>query len=384
MAERVAIAFDCFYPVNAGGGERVYRRMAELFVESGSEVSYVTRRQWSPGNEPDAPFELVPVWAGDIYDANGTRTMSSAVSFALALFSHFRRNRSRYDTVVVSALPVLNVFAVTLALLGSKTVVVTDWLEVWNWRKWRAYSGLAVGTVASVLQWFGLHSGRLQTVNSSFTRDRVRRYRRSADPIVLGLVDLVGEVMDASTSRVGEPRVLFVGRHIADKRLDALPAALAVARRHIPGLTAQIVGSGPETDTVRARAHDAGVFDFMEFSGRVDDDALLTAFRTASVLVNPSAREGFGLVVAEAASVATPSVVVAGEDNAAAELVIDGVNGFVAASVHAEDLGAAIVRAVRGGEELRASTLAWFEHERTTRGLAASVAQIVDRAKRAR
>ena len=48
------------------------------------------------------------------------------------------------------------------------------------------------------------------------------------------------------------------------------------------------------------------------------------------MLVNPSAREGFGLVVAEAAADGTPSVVVAGEDNAAAELVIDGVNGFVA------------------------------------------------------
>jgi len=59
------------------------------------------------------------------------------------------------------------------------------------------------------------------------------------------------------------------------------------------------------------------------------------------VLVNPSAREGFGLVVAEAASRGTPSVVVAGEDNAAAELVVEGENGFVAASVTPAALGGA-------------------------------------------
>ncbi|AMB57845.1 glycosyltransferase family 4 protein [Microterricola viridarii] len=381
MAERVAIAYDCLYPVNTGGGERVYRRMAELLSENGCTVDYVTRRQWADGAEPAAAFTVRPVWSGEIYDAHGTRTMGSAVRFAAALFRYFARHRSEHDTVLVSALPVLNVFAVRLALLGTRTFVVTDWLEVWSWRKWRSYSGALVGTIASTLQWFGLRVGRLQTVNSGFTRARVRRYRPAADPIVLGLVDLVGEVPDAGTSRVGPPRLLFVGRHIADKRLDALPAALAVARRSVPGLTLKIVGSGPETAAVRARVHELGLDDAVEFLGRVDDETLDLAFRGASALVNPSAREGFGLVIAEAAAVATPSVVVAGEDNAAAELVHDGVNGIIAASVDPEVLGAAIVRAVQGGTELRASTLAWFERERAEHGLAASVAQILERAK---
>ncbi len=63
----------------------------------------------------------------------------------------------------------------------------------------------------------------------------------------------------------------------------------------------------------------------------------------------PSRREGYGLVVIEAASRGTPSVVVAGPDNAAVELVDDGVNGFVAASASPEDLAAAIVRVSDGG-----------------------------------
>ncbi len=43
-----------------------------------------------------------------------------------------------------------------------------------------------------------------------------------------------------------------------------------------------------------------------------------------------SRREGYGLVVVEAAARATPSVVVAGEDNAATELIEEGVNGTIA------------------------------------------------------
>ncbi|MFC6354808.1 glycosyltransferase family 4 protein [Luethyella okanaganae] len=381
---RVAIAYDCLFPVNAGGGERVYRRMAELFAERGCSVDYVTRGQWAAGGAPTATFTIAPVWSGDIYDRNGTRTSASAVAFAFALFRHFRRHRRDYELVVVSALPVLNVFAVRLALLGSGHYIVVDWLEVWGWRKWRDYSGPLVGSVAAALQWFGLRLGQLHTVNSRFTRDRVRRYRAAADPIVLGLVDLVGEVPEAATDRSVDPYVLFVGRHVADKRLHLLPDALAEARRSIPDLRAVVVGTGPATEVVRARAAELGVEKAITFAGRVDDELLDGLFARALVLVNPSAREGFGLVVAEAAAHATPSVVVEGEDNAAAGLVVDGVNGFVATTIHPVVLGAAIVRAIRAGAELRASTRSWFLREREGHGLASSVDAILERYRSAR
>ncbi|TFC19209.1 glycosyltransferase [Cryobacterium algoritolerans] len=387
---RVAIAYDCLFPINTGGGERVYRRMAEVLVERGCTVDYVTRGQWAPGEAPQAGFTVTPVWRGPIYDASGTRTPASALAFAGALFAHFRRHRGDYDLAVVSALPVLNVFAARLALAGSGTFLVTDWLEVWSWPKWRRYSGALVGTVASVLQFIALRVGDLHTVNSRFTRARVRGYRHAADPVVLGLVDLVdlvepvGHSTDAATSPPPVPTVLFVGRHIADKRLAALPAALAVARRTLPGLRAIIVGSGPETAVVRDRVAQLGLDDAVHFAGRVSEAELLERFAGASVLVNPSAREGFGLVIAEAAACATPSVVVAGEDNAAAELVENGVNGFVASSVQADVLGAAIVAAVEAGEPLRRSTLGWFLRERERNALSASVDEILARYRSAR
>ena len=64
----------------------------------------------------------------------------------------------------------------------------------------------------------------------------------------------------------------------------------------------------------------------------------------------------------------TPSVVVSGAENAAVELVSDGVNGVVAEHSTAESIGKAIVDAVRGGPSLRESTVAWFvEHAASLR-----------------
>jgi glycosyltransferase involved in cell wall biosynthesis len=53
-------------------------------------------------------------------------------------------------------------------------------------------------------------------------------------------------------------------------------------------------------------------------------------------------------------------VVVADPDNAATELIAEGVNGFVAASASPEDLGAAILRVFDAGRALRDSTAAWY------------------------
>jgi glycosyltransferase involved in cell wall biosynthesis len=84
------------------------------------------------------------------------------------------------------------------------------------------------------------------------------------------------------------------------------------------------------------------------------------ALRRALCLLAPSRREGYGLVVVEAAAAGTPSVVVAGPDNAAAELVVDGENGVVAESAAPEVLAGALLRVRAAGPALRASTVAWF------------------------
>ena len=63
----------------------------------------------------------------------------------------------------------------------------------------------------------------------------------------------------------------------------------------------------------------------------------------------PSRREGYGLVVVEALSLGTPCVLVRDPDNAATELIEEGVNGFVADSADPAALGAAIVRVHAAG-----------------------------------
>jgi glycosyltransferase involved in cell wall biosynthesis len=157
-----------------------------------------------------------------------------------------------------------------------------------------------------------------------------------------------------------DPVVVYAGRHIPEKRVSALIPAVAQARRQLPALRAIIFGDGPDRARVQCLVARYDLEEWITVPGFVAEATLNAALARALCLVLPSRREGYGLVVVEAAAWGTPSVVVRDPDNAATELIEQGVNGFIAPSVSAEDLASAILRVHAAGFALRASTASWF------------------------
>jgi len=138
-----------------------------------------------------------------------------------------------------------------------------------------------------------------------------------------------------------------------------------------------IVGVGPERVAVERAAAVSGVSDVVVFLGRVSDEVLDDLMARAALLVNPSVREGFGLVVAEAAAHGVPRVLVDGQDNAAVDLIEPGTNGVVAPDASPAALGEAMLLAIQAGPALREATYRWYERARIERGLPRSLDRLL-------
>lgn len=369
---RAAVVYDCLYPFTTGGGERVYRRMAELLAARGYAVDYLTRRQWD-GPDPDGlPFRVIPIWQGELSDAAGDRRIAAAIGFARAVHRRLRADGG-YDVVVASALPVLTLLAARLALgRRAASTLVADWLEVWTRPEWRRYSGPVAGMLAWALQAMGARSARVNTVNSAFTARRLRASGCPRPIIELGLVDFGGparrpvEVSDP-------PSIAVVGRLIPDKRVDLVLRSLAEARRELPALGATVVGEGPDRARLEALSVELGLAEAVRFTGRIEDDELDRVLARSAALVSGSRREGFGLVVVEAAARGIPSIVVDAPGNAAAELV-SRENGR---RVGEDAIADAIVEVVRAGDALRESAAAWYRAAAVARRLDASLTAVL-------
>ena len=221
----------------------------------------------------------------------------------------------------------------------------------------------------------------LTPVAVSHSRLHARRvtrwgYRGPAVTVLPGLYAPRGDPPEPVLELATPPQVLFVGRHIAEKRVPLVVAGYLEARRVIPDLRLLILGDGPDRVHVRSLVQAAGLDPEEVVPGFVPAARLEAALRSSACLVLPSEREGHGMVVVEAAAHGTPSVVVAGPDNAAVELVQPGRNGAVAALPTPHDVGAALVEVVRAGPGLRSSTAHWFREQAST-GTVARSAQTI-------
>jgi glycosyltransferase involved in cell wall biosynthesis len=355
---RVCIVYDCLYPFTIGGAERWYRNLAERLASSGHEVTFLTRRQWDRGQDPGVPgVRVVSVSPRTELYAHGRRRVLPPLRFGFGVLKHLLRHGRRYDVVHTASFPYFSLLAAGAARRRGGYRLFVDWHELWTRAYWREYLGTPGG-------WIGWRVQRacVRVQQRAFCFSQLHEQRLRQEGFTGELTRLEGQYAGPSepTLRPAEPVAVYAGRHIPEKRVPSLVPAIAAARKRIPELRGSIYGDGPERPQVLRAIAESGLEGVVEAPGFVDARVLEQAMATGLCLVLPSRREGYGLVIVEAAARGVPVVVVAGPDNAAVELVEEGTNGAVAASGTADDLGGAIVRVHEGGAELRGSAAEWF------------------------
>jgi glycosyltransferase involved in cell wall biosynthesis len=376
---RVCVIYDCLFPYTVGGGERWYRSLAERLAADGHEVTYLTLRQWDRREQPEAGEGVRVVTAGPrmaLYTSRGRRRILPPLVFGAGVLWHLLLRGRRYDVVHTSAFPYFSLLAAGLVRRLGGYELVVDWFEVWSRSYWRDYLGGARGRFGALVQ---RACARVRQRAFCFSELHAARLReegvRGEVTVLRGLYADTGERVAA---RQADPIVLFAGRLIPEKQVTLAVAAMAIARGRIDGLRGILFGDGPERAALDAAIAQHGLAGVVSAPGFADADTLDAAMRRAMCLLLPSRREGYGLVVVEASARGTPSVVVAGEDNAATELIAEGVNGTIAASSEPQALAEAIVRVHEAGLAMRESTVRWFAENAESLSLEHSLSDVLE------
>jgi glycosyltransferase involved in cell wall biosynthesis len=369
---RILIVYDCLFPYTIGGAERWYRNLAQRLAADGHDVTYLTLRQWDRGAHPDLPGVDVRT-AGPrmaLY-VGGRRRIVPPLVFGAGVLWHLLRNGRRYDVVHTASFPYFSLLAAGVARRVGRYRLVVDWHELWSREYWREYLGPVGGRIGWAVQLRGV---RLRQQAFCFARLTARRL--TDERLGGGVNVLEGEYAgraELSQPVAPQPVVVFAGRHIPEKRVPALVRAFAALRERAPDLRLVVYGDGPERREVLSLIDKLGLGDVASAPGFVPAAVVEQALSTALCMVLPSQREGYGMIVVEAAARGVPSVVVSAPDNAATELVDEGENGFVAQSANAEDLADAILRVRAAGPELRDRTAAWYASNARRLSLEASL-----------
>ena len=378
---KILIVSELAVPYAIGGGEVRYGLLTRELARRGHDVTWLSMRQRQSPDE-----EIIEgvrhLHRGPRIQNPPSRPLVAMLRYMFTAFWHVLTHR--YD--VVDCQPYAPLPAVWLAcVLSRQRMVATihdtssrpaaatlgqaahpaaddQWLS--------ARDRLIVGPVETLL--YRLPYRRIVTDTHGVRHTLARSFGVSDRRMVTvhcGIDTLAIAAAPAATAQVD---VLFAGRVIPHKHVDDFLDAVAIAgkarlARGLPSLRAAVVGDGPLLEEMRARAGRLGLGPALalapgpataadppaatvEFCGSLSDHAaVIGRIKSAGVLVLPSTREGFGLVLAEACACGTPCV--AYDVPAVREVLADGEAGMLVAPRDVAALAAAIDRVLTDAAE---------------------------------
>jgi phosphatidyl-myo-inositol dimannoside synthase len=187
-----------------------------------------------------------------------------------------------------------------------------------------------------------LARARVRIAVSSHTARRVMRANPTIGDVVACPLALAPDDTPAApradTRR--DPIVLMVGRLNAAEAYKGHAEVIAAWPRVIarcPAARLIIVGEGDDQPRLVRLIEAAGVAAHVDFAGFVSRAELHDLYRRAAVFALPSRGEGFGLVYLEAMAHGLPCV--GSTEDAAGDVIVDGVTGFLVRQDDAAALG---------------------------------------------
>ncbi|MDR3454003.1 MAG: glycosyltransferase [Rhodoferax sp.] len=169
---------------------------------------------------------------------------------------------------------------------------------------------------------FTMRQTRALVVPSGFLQGVFAQFGMAAG-IVPNIVDL-SRFHPRALVRAGSPH-LVVARNL-EPLYDNLTAirALQTIRASFPQVRLTIAGSGPEEQRLRQSVQDMGLTSVVQFTGRLEHDAMAALYRSADIMLNPSLADNMPNSVLEAWACGVP--VVSTNVGGIPYLVQDGVN----------------------------------------------------------
>jgi glycosyltransferase involved in cell wall biosynthesis len=359
---KILIVSEMSVPYAVGGGEVRYALLARELARRGHDVIWLSMRQrQSPDTETlDGVRHL---HRGPRIQSPPSRPLVAMLRYMLTAFWHVLTHR--YDVIdcqTYAPLPAVWLACVlsrqrmvaTIHDTSSGCAAADQWLS--------ARDRFIVGPVETLL--YRLPYRRIVTVSEAVGRAIVTRFGVAERRVHVVPNGIDAHAVATAPAAAEQADVLFVGRVIPHKHVDDFLDAVVIAARTrrargLAALRATVVGDGPLLAEMRTKAVNLGLAApasasaeatirdlpaaIVEFCGSLPDHAaVIGRMKSAGVLVLPSTREGFGLVLAEAMACGTPCV--AYDVPAVREVLVDGKAGVLVPLRDVTGLAAAIDR----------------------------------------
>lgn len=295
---KIAIVYDAVYPYIKGGAEKRIYDVARILSKN-HEVHLFGMKYWDGENTLKVGDIYLHGVCNSIslYNKKGGRSLVQPFYFSLYLLMALKK--FDFDLIECQNFPYISCFICKIYSILKKRPLVITWLETFD-------KGI-IGFIEKLS--FKLTKYNLVLIDNF--SDRLKDKMVIPAGIDLGRIGKIKKNKEKFD-------IIYAGRLIKDKNVGLLLKAIKDLN-----LKVAIIGDGPEKNKLIDLADELGLSN-ISFKGFLEEDKDVYSYmKSSKVLILPSIREGFGIVVLEALACGCKVITVNHKKNNAMRLVDD-------------------------------------------------------------
>lgn len=319
---KICIISDFFVPHYNGGGERRYFELAKRFVDRGHHVDVIGMKL--TGVDDHEVIEGINVHhLGPVIRNPPNKTALDFIHYIISGFLWILKND--YDIIDSQQYaPFL------IGFFGARIKRIPVIGTIHDVSSGRADQWLTLTRVAPFIEKFllGLPYDKIITVSNHTKNALTEIYGVKPERIELlhNGVDL--KLVDSVTvSKKNNDSIIFVGRLAPHKHVDDLINVVRLLKEDAKEVYLKVIGNGIEKDNLIRMVNDLDLNDQVDFASNLDYRDVIKEIKKSTILVLPSTREGFGMVLTEANACNIPAVTY--KSGGVVEVIEDSKNGFL-------------------------------------------------------
>lgn len=324
---KIAYVSDVVYPFVKGGAEKRIYEISKRLVKRGHKVHVFGIKWW----KTDWKIKMDGVFLHGVCPpvslyVGGRRSVKEAILFSCTLLPHLLKDR--FDIIDCSEFPIFPCYTTKLASITKKSPLIFTWYEVWK-DYWYEYLG-PMGIFGKAIERSTISlADRFIAVSNQTKHDLISMGVKEEKITVIPIGIDFYKIEKITPSREHFD-VVFVGRLIKEKNIDALLYSIGLLKKKSPEIKVGIIGDGPERAYLQRLTEKIGIEKNVKFLGFLEDfDEVISIMKSSKVFVHPSTREGgASIVTLEANACGLPIVAIKHKLGISSELIKDGFNGF--------------------------------------------------------
>jgi len=303
---KIALLTELFWPYQLGGGEKQFFELAKYLAKKHEVHVYTVKLPGAPKEEVYKGINIHRV--GLLRHPLDRRSLAPLPFYTLALLL----TRLPKDVDLIHCNAYLPCIAGFIKARMRKKPVVAVIHDIYRGTWGEALGNKLLGPAGDFIEELvcKLPHDKIVTVSSATKKNLVKTFRLPKGKIEVCGSGIEVEPIDSARGKKVKNRIIYVGRLVPHKHVDELILAVDKLRKDIPEVECKVVGDGILRGRLKGLVEELKLGDKVEFIGGLPSyEGVLSLIKTSEVLVLPSTKEGFGLVVLEAMRCRTVPVV---------------------------------------------------------------------------